>query len=104
MRPSIGPCRGMLEFAYFPGFEGQHDWQFDQEAENARGEKIPHADRHKKPDGPAVRRSRLAFGATFSALKVITLLLLTLEAWSFVKSGEQKTLDRYHLHRGCVRG
>ena len=59
-------CRGMLEFAYFPGFEGQHDWQFDQEAENARGEKIPHADRHKKPDGPAVRRSRTLRSARHS--------------------------------------
>jgi nitric oxide reductase subunit B len=35
-------------------------------------------------------------------MEVIPLLLLTLEAWSFIKSGEQKTLGRYHLHRWAV--
>ena len=35
-------------------------------------------------------------------MEVIPLLLLTLEAWSFIKSGEQKTLERYHLHRWAV--
>jgi nitric oxide reductase subunit B len=46
--------------------------------------------------------AHLALGATFSALEVIPLLLLTLEAWSFIKSGEQKTVERYHLHRWAV--
>jgi nitric oxide reductase subunit B len=46
--------------------------------------------------------AHLALGATFSAMEVIPLLLLTLEAWSFIKSGEQKTLDHYHLHRWAV--
>lgn len=46
--------------------------------------------------------AHLALGATFSALEVIPLVLLTLEAWSFVKSGEQKALDQYHLHRWAV--
>jgi nitric oxide reductase subunit B len=46
--------------------------------------------------------AHLALGATFSAMEVIPLLLLTLEAWSFIKTGEQKTLERYHLHRWAV--
>ncbi|HWO40198.1 MAG TPA: cbb3-type cytochrome c oxidase subunit I, partial [Candidatus Eisenbacteria bacterium] len=46
--------------------------------------------------------AHMALGATFSALEVIPLLLLTLEAWSFIKTGEQKTLERYHLHRWAV--
>ena len=46
--------------------------------------------------------AHLALGATFSALEVIPLLLLTLEAWAFIKSGERKTLERYHLHRWAV--
>ena len=46
--------------------------------------------------------AHLALGATFSALEVIPLLLLTLEAWSFIKTGEQKTLERDHLHRWAV--
>jgi nitric oxide reductase subunit B len=46
--------------------------------------------------------AHLALGATFSAMEVIPLLLLTLEAWSFIKSGEQKTLERYHVHRWAV--
>ena len=29
-------------------------------------------------------------------------MLLSLEAWSFIKSGEQKTVERYHLHRWAV--
>ena len=29
-------------------------------------------------------------------------LLLTLEAWAFIKSGEEKTAERYHLHRWAV--
>jgi nitric oxide reductase subunit B len=46
--------------------------------------------------------AHLALGATFSAMEVIPLLLLSLEAWSFIKSGEQKSLERYHLHRWAV--
>ena len=46
--------------------------------------------------------AHLALGATFSAMEVIPLLLLTLEAWSFIKTGEQKTLERDHLHRWAV--
>ena len=47
--------------------------------------------------------AHMALGATFSAMEVIPLILLTLEAWSFIKSGEKQTLDRYHLHRWAVR-
>jgi nitric oxide reductase subunit B len=47
--------------------------------------------------------AHLALGATFSAMEVIPLMLLTLEAWSFIRSGEEKTLERYHLHRWAVR-
>jgi nitric oxide reductase subunit B len=47
--------------------------------------------------------AHMALGATFSAMEVIPLMLLTLEAWSFIKAGEQKTLERYHLHRWSVR-
>jgi nitric oxide reductase subunit B len=46
--------------------------------------------------------AHLALGATFSAMEVIPLWLLTLEAWSFIKTGEQKTLERSHLHRWAV--
>ena len=46
--------------------------------------------------------AHLALGATFSAIEVIPLLLLSLEAWSFIKSGEQKTMERYHLHPWAV--
>jgi nitric oxide reductase subunit B len=46
--------------------------------------------------------AHLALGATFSAMEVIPLLLLTLEGWSFIKAGEQKTLERNHLHRWAV--
>jgi nitric oxide reductase subunit B len=47
--------------------------------------------------------AHLALGATFSAMEVIPLLLLSLEAWGFIRSGEKKTADRYHLHRWAVR-
>ena len=47
--------------------------------------------------------AHLALGATFSAMEVIPLMLLTLEAWSFIKSGEQRAVERYHLHRWSVR-
>jgi nitric oxide reductase subunit B len=46
--------------------------------------------------------AHLALGATFSAMEVIPLLLLSLEAWSFIKSGEQQTVERIHLHRWSV--
>ncbi|MGH8069350.1 MAG: nitric-oxide reductase large subunit [Candidatus Entotheonellia bacterium] len=46
--------------------------------------------------------AHLALGATFSAMEVIPLLLLTLEAWSFIKTGAQKTLQRDHLHRWAI--
>ena len=47
--------------------------------------------------------AHMALGATFSAMEVIPLMLLTLEAWSFIKSGEKKTRERYHMHRWAVR-
>ena len=34
--------------------------------------------------------AHLALGATFSAMEVIPLLLLSLEAWSFIKSGDRR--------------
>jgi nitric oxide reductase subunit B len=46
--------------------------------------------------------AHMALGATFSAMEVIPLLLLTLEAWGFVKSGEKTTVDGEHLHRWAV--
>jgi nitric oxide reductase subunit B len=46
--------------------------------------------------------AHLALGATFSAMEVIPLLLLTLEAWSFIKTGEQQALERYHAHRWAI--
>jgi nitric oxide reductase subunit B len=47
--------------------------------------------------------AHMALGATFSAMEVIPLMLLTLEAWSFIKSGERQTRERYHMHRWAVR-
>ena len=47
--------------------------------------------------------AHMALGATFSAMEVIPLMLLTLEGWSFIKSGEKKTLDQYHMHRWAIR-
>ena len=47
--------------------------------------------------------AHMALGATFSAMEVIPLMLLTLEAWSFIKSGEKQTRERYHMHRWAVR-
>jgi nitric oxide reductase subunit B len=47
--------------------------------------------------------AHMALGATFSAMEVIPLMLLTLEAWSFIKSGEKQALERYHMHRWAVR-
>jgi nitric oxide reductase subunit B len=46
--------------------------------------------------------AHLALGATFSAMEVIPLLLLTLEAWGFMKSGERSVVGDAHLHRWAV--
>lgn len=46
--------------------------------------------------------AHLAFGATFSAMEVIPLLLLTLEAWGFIRAGEKTTSDSMHLHRWAI--
>ncbi len=45
--------------------------------------------------------SVLALGAAFSAMEVIPLLLLTLEAWGFIRSGE-KAAPGTHQHRWAV--
>ena len=42
----------------------------------------------------------MALGATFSAMEVIPLMLLTLEAWSFIKSGEKQARERYQCTVG----
>jgi nitric oxide reductase subunit B len=44
----------------------------------------------------------MALGATFSALEVIPLVLLTLEAWGFMRAGAQSTAGGHHLHRWAV--
>jgi nitric oxide reductase subunit B len=46
--------------------------------------------------------AHMALGATFSAMEVIPLLLLTLEAWAFMRSGERAMADRGHPHRWAV--
>jgi nitric oxide reductase subunit B len=46
--------------------------------------------------------AHMALGATFSAMEVIPLLLLTLEAWSFMRSGEHSMADAGHPHRWAV--
>jgi len=46
--------------------------------------------------------AHLAMGATFSAMEVIPLLLLTLEAWGFIRSGEKSTPESMHVHRWAV--
>jgi len=45
--------------------------------------------------------AHLALGATFSAMEVIPLLLLTLEAWGFIRSGERSAAS-VHLHGWAV--
>lgn len=45
----------------------------------------------------------MALGATFSALEVIPLLLLTLEAWGFIRSGERSVTAGLHPHKWAVR-
>lgn len=44
----------------------------------------------------------MALGATFSAMEVIPLVLLTLEAWGFMKSGE-RSIVQSHPHKWAVR-
>jgi nitric oxide reductase subunit B len=44
----------------------------------------------------------MAFGASFSAMEVIPLLLLTLEAWSFVRSGERSIAGTRHPHQWAI--
>jgi nitric oxide reductase subunit B len=46
--------------------------------------------------------AHLALGATFSAMEVIPLLLLTLEAWGFMRSGERSVVGAAHLHRWAI--
>lgn len=46
--------------------------------------------------------AHMAWGATFSALEVLPLLLLTLEAWSFMRSGEESMASGGHPHRWAV--
>jgi nitric oxide reductase subunit B len=46
--------------------------------------------------------AHLALGATFSAMEVIPLLLLTLEAWGFMRSGE-RSIQGGHPHLWAVR-
>lgn len=44
----------------------------------------------------------MALGATFSALEVIPLVLLTLEAWGFMRSGAQSAVAGRQLHRWAI--
>ncbi len=46
--------------------------------------------------------AHMALGATFSAMEVIPLVLLTLEAWAFMRSGEQSVTGGQHLHKWAV--
>lgn len=46
--------------------------------------------------------AHLALGASFSALEVIPLLLLTLEAWAFLRAGERSIEETRHIHRWAV--
>ena len=46
--------------------------------------------------------AHMALGATFSAMEVIPLLLLTLEAWAFMRSGERSMADAGHPHKWAV--
>ncbi len=46
--------------------------------------------------------AHMALGATFSAMEVIPLVLLTLEAWGFMRSGEQSAVGGEHLHKWAV--
>jgi nitric oxide reductase subunit B len=46
--------------------------------------------------------AHMALGAAFSAMEVIPLLLLTLEAWSFIRSGERSIAGGANPHRWAV--
>jgi nitric oxide reductase subunit B len=46
--------------------------------------------------------AHMALGATFSAMEVIPLLLLTLEGWAFMRSGERSIADSGHPHKWAV--
>ncbi len=46
--------------------------------------------------------AHMALGAAFSAMEVIPLLMLTLEAWAFIRSGGQSTMGAAHPHRWAV--
>jgi nitric oxide reductase subunit B len=46
--------------------------------------------------------AHMALGAAFSAMEVIPLLLLTLEAWAFIRSGERSMGENGHPHRWAV--
>ena len=46
--------------------------------------------------------AHLALGATFSAMEVIPLMLLTLEAWAFMRSGEESMVAGEHIHRWAI--
>ncbi len=46
--------------------------------------------------------AHMALGAAFSAMEVIPLLMLTLEAWGFMRSGGQSTAGQDHPHRWAV--
>ena len=46
--------------------------------------------------------AHMALGATFSAMEVIPLVLLTLEAWGFMRSGERSVIGGEHYHRWAV--
>ncbi len=46
--------------------------------------------------------AHMALGATFSAMEVIPLLLLTLEAWAFIRTGKHTSGNEGHPHRWAV--
>jgi nitric oxide reductase subunit B len=46
--------------------------------------------------------AHMALGAAFSAMEVIPLLLLTLEAWAFIRSGERSMAGGANPHRWAV--
>ncbi len=46
--------------------------------------------------------AHMATGAAFSAMEVVPLLLLTLEAWAFIRSGERSMGAGTHPHRWAV--
>jgi nitric oxide reductase subunit B len=48
---------------------------------------------------PAVH---MALGATFSAMEVIPLVLLTLEAWGFMRAGERSVIGGENLHKWAI--